>query len=151
MNTSREEQRQAQARERARVILQVQRGELTAVEGAKQLGMSRKSYYQWEQRGLAGMLSELQEQEPGRPEKESDPEREALERKIADLEQQLAVASQTAEVRAMLLAMDEVKQRRERREKGGAKKKPPHSPQSWPGPKTSKKPPASAPGGCAPP
>jgi len=36
-------------------------------EAAKELGVSRKTYYQWEQRGLDAMLKALQEKEPGRP------------------------------------------------------------------------------------
>ena len=45
------------------------------------------------------------------------------EKKIADLESRLEVAQQTAEVRAVLLAMDEARERR-------AKKKKPKSPNS---------------------
>jgi transposase len=35
------------ARQRALVILQVRSGALTAKEGAKLLGVSRKTYYEW--------------------------------------------------------------------------------------------------------
>jgi transposase len=40
------------ARERAMVILQVHGGALTAKEGAKLLGVSRKTYYEWEEKSL---------------------------------------------------------------------------------------------------
>jgi DNA-directed RNA polymerase specialized sigma24 family protein len=40
------------ARERAAIILQVRSGALTATEGAERLGISRKTYYEWEDRAL---------------------------------------------------------------------------------------------------
>jgi transposase len=74
------------AQERAAVILQVRAGKMTAKEGAKLLGISRKTYYQWEARGLEGMMEKLQEEEPGRPEKVKDPEKQQMETKIRELE-----------------------------------------------------------------
>ena len=44
------EKEQKLARERALVILQVRSGALTAKEGAKLLGVSRKTYYEWEEK-----------------------------------------------------------------------------------------------------
>jgi len=35
---------------------------MTATEAAKQLGVSRKTYYKWEQRGLEALLDGLQDQ-----------------------------------------------------------------------------------------
>ena len=81
------------------------------------LGISRKSYYQWEKRALRGMLQQLEEQAPGRPAKQTDPELRAMRKKMAGLEAQLKVASQTAQVRAILLAM------RRKQEKAEIKKK----------------------------
>ena len=43
------------ARDRAAIILQVRSGALTAVEGAERLGVSRKTYYEWEDRALQAM------------------------------------------------------------------------------------------------
>jgi transposase len=40
------------ARKRAAVIFAVRSGRITAEEGAKQLGVSRKTYYEWERRAL---------------------------------------------------------------------------------------------------
>jgi transposase len=108
---------QKAAQERARVILLVRSGQLSAKEGARQLGISRKTYYQWEKRALQGMLHELQQQPPGRPAKGKDPQVSALEKKIAELESRLEVAQQTAEVRAVLMAMDEARERRARKKK----------------------------------
>jgi len=55
------------ARERAAVILEVRSGKLTATEGAERLGVSRKTYYEWEDRALTAMAEALENQAPGRP------------------------------------------------------------------------------------
>ena len=44
---------EALARQRAALIVAVQSGQITASEAAQQLGISRKTYYQWEKRALA--------------------------------------------------------------------------------------------------
>ena len=69
---------EAQARRRAEVILKVRAGVVSASEAAKELGVSRKTYYKWEQRALAGMLEGLLERSSGRPRLPSDPEKEHL-------------------------------------------------------------------------
>jgi len=55
------------ARQRAQLIIQVRSGLMSAKEAARQLGISRKSYYKWERRGLAGMIEALGNREHGRP------------------------------------------------------------------------------------
>ena len=55
------------ARERAAIILQVRSGALTATEGAERLGISRKTYYEWEDRALQAMALALENHAPGRP------------------------------------------------------------------------------------
>ena len=51
------EQNKTLARERALVILQVRSGALTVKEGAKLLEVSRKTYYEWEEKSLKAMAS----------------------------------------------------------------------------------------------
>ena len=58
---------QALARQRAQLIMQVQNGLLSAQEAARQLGISRKTYYKWERRALAAMVEALGNRPPGRP------------------------------------------------------------------------------------
>jgi transposase len=106
------------ARLRAEVIMKVRAGQMTAKAAAALLGVSRKTYYEWEARGLGGMLENLEDQTAGRPAKTISPEEEALRAKVAKLEQELEVAKQTAEIRAVLRAM----------EQKAAKKKRPKSP-----------------------
>lgn len=95
------------ARRRAEVIVKVRSGQLSATAGAELLGVSRKTYYEWEARGLGAMLQQLEDQEPGRPPDPFSLERSLLAARIKDLEQRLAVAEQTAEIRAVLRAMEE--------------------------------------------
>jgi hypothetical protein len=104
--------RQERARELAGVILRVRSGQITATEGARMLGISRKTYYQWEKKALLGMMSQLEQQPPGRPETTTNPEMEAMRRKIARLEKELEVAEQTAEVRAILMDMRTLQEKR---------------------------------------
>ena len=105
------------ARDRASVILRVRSGQITAKEGAKLLGVSRKTYYQWEKRALQGMMEQLEAQPPGRPSTQTDPELQAMKQKIAALEAKLTVAEQTAEVRSILLAMRQNEEKRELKKK----------------------------------
>jgi transposase-like protein len=97
------------AKLRTDVILQVQRGELTATAGAAALGVSRKTFYEWQERGLAGMLAALTDQPAGRPGTPVDAEKEALVTRNRELERELEVAKQTVEVKRVLLAWQEQK------------------------------------------
>jgi transposase len=112
------------ARERAAVILEVRSGRLTATEGAERLGISRKTYYEWEDRALKAMAEALENQAPGRPPTPLDPEKEELQREVTDLKKKLLLAEQTIEVKDLLTAYDlhEAKKNRKKREKDGKKR-----------------------------
>ena len=94
------------ARERAAVILEVRSGKLTATEGAERLGISRKTYYDWEDRALQAMAEALENQAPGRPPAPLDPEKEELQGKVNELEKKLYLAEKTIEVKDLLTAYD---------------------------------------------
>jgi hypothetical protein len=94
------------ARERASIILQVRSGVLTATEGAERLGISRKTYYEWEDRALAAMAETLENHQPGRPSIPLDAEKEELQRKVWDLEKKLYLAEKTIEVKDLLSAYE---------------------------------------------
>ena len=95
-----------QARQRASLILQVQAGQLTATQAAQLLGVSRKTYYQWERRALQGMMEQLTERPPGRPQKPDDPETTALRQQLQQAEARLSAARQLAELRAILRELE---------------------------------------------
>jgi len=100
---------QALARQRAQLIMQVRSGLLTAQEAARQLGVSRKTYYKWERRALAAMVEALADREAGRPPRPIDPEKQALERQTQELEAKLEVLEQTEPIRQRLEQPDKKK------------------------------------------
>jgi len=95
------------ARERALVILQVRSGALTAKEGAKLLGVSRKTYYEWEEKSLKAMALALENHPAGRPPVPVDEEKETFRERIRELEKKLDLAEKTIEVKEMLGAYEE--------------------------------------------
>jgi transposase len=103
------DQQQAAARRRAQLILRVQSGQITAKEAAKQLGISRKTYYKWQQRALASMIHAMEEQPGGRPRQTLDPEKEALRKANRALERRARVLEQTMAIRRLLAAPDKKK------------------------------------------
>ena len=113
------------ARERAAVILEVRSGKLTATEGAQRLGVSRKTYYEWEDRALQAMSQALENHSPGRPPVPVDPEKEELQGKVQELEKKLYLAEKTIEVKDLLTAYDlhEAKKKQtKQREKDGKRR-----------------------------
>jgi transposase len=100
---------QALARQRAQLIMQVRSGVLSAQEAARQLGISRKTYYQWERRALAAMVEALGNREPGRPPRPLDPEKVALQRQTQELQAKLEVLEQTEQIRQRLEQPDKKK------------------------------------------
>ena len=74
---------QQMARERAEVIMKVRCGLMNASQAADQLGISRKTYYKWEQRALSAMLDGLTDQSPGRPSQPVDTQKQTLEKQLA--------------------------------------------------------------------
>lgn len=103
MSHSQDEER---ARQRATVVFAVRSGQLTAEEGARQLGVSRKTYYEWERRALQAMTEAMEDRAPGRPATLRDEGKEELQRQVAELQNKLFVAEKSAEVRDMLHAYE---------------------------------------------
>ncbi len=95
------------ARQRALVILQVRSGVLTAKEGAQRLGISRKTYYEWEERSLKAMALALENRPAGRPPVAVDEEKETLRERVQELEKKLYLAEKTIEVKEILGAYGE--------------------------------------------
>jgi transposase len=94
------------ARKRAEVIFAVRSGQITAEEGARRLSVSRKTYYEWENRALEAMTGALEDKASGRPAAPKDEEKERLQNEIAELKNELFVAKKTVEVRDMLHAYE---------------------------------------------
>ena len=94
------------ARKRAAVVFAVRSGQITAEEGARRLGVSRKTYYEWESRALQAMTEAMEDRAPGRPNTPRDEEKERLQEQITELQKKLFVAEKTVEVRDMLHAYE---------------------------------------------
>lgn len=101
---------QALARRRAQLIVQVQSGLLSAQEAARQLRISRKTYYKWERRALAAMVEALGNRGHGRSPLPIDPEKEALQRQSQELQAKLQVLEQTVQIRQRLEQPDKKKE-----------------------------------------
>jgi transposase len=117
------EKDQELARTRAMVILQVQGGAITATEGAKLLGVSRKTYYEWEEKSLKAMALALENRSPGRPPAPVDPEKEALRERIQELEKKLDLAEKTIEVKELLGAYEEFRHKGSKKNRSIGKKR----------------------------
>jgi transposase len=96
------------------VILQVRGGVLTVKEGARLLGVSRKTYYEWEERSLKAMALALENGSPGRPPIPVDEEKESLRERVRELEKKLYLAEKTIEVKEMLAAYDTLRTKKNR-------------------------------------
>ena len=80
---------QHSARLRAEMIMKVRCGLISAQQAAARLGVSRKTYYKWEQRGLSAMLNGITDQSPGRPVKLLDEPCQSLEKQLTEAKRQI--------------------------------------------------------------
>lgn len=91
---------------------------MTATQASQLLGVSRKTYYKWEQRGLAALLEGVQDQEGGRPETPAEQtQKAAVEKELKELQQK------NERLEQQLKLKDRVYQMRLKEEQEGAKKK----------------------------
>jgi len=85
------EQEDLKALERQRVILEVLAGRLSATQAAQELGVSRKTFYEWQDRALGAMRAALRDRPAGRPLQPVDPEKEQLQAAVETLEKERKV------------------------------------------------------------
>ncbi len=111
------------ARQRAMVILQVRSGALTAKEGARRLGISRKTYYEWEEKSLKAMTMALENRPAGRPSLPMDEEKESLRQKVQELEKKLDLAQKTIEVKELLEAYDGFREKGTKKNRSAGKRR----------------------------
>lgn len=106
--------------------MKVRSGFMTATEGAALLGVSRKTYYKWENRALEGMLKELEEKPPGRPETSEHEHYEAeLKKRIKELEKDKQLLEKQMELKDLVhqIKLDDALQRQAPARKGAKKKR----------------------------
>ncbi len=81
------------ARLRAELIMKVRCGLMTARQAAKQLGISRKTFYKWEQRGLSALLEGVTDLHPGRPPDSSYNPCQILEKQLLEAKREIGRSS----------------------------------------------------------
>jgi transposase len=102
-NSSNEAEVRAKARRRAELIMAVRTGKMTATRAAEELGVSRKTWYEWEERGLEAMVMALEDRPPGRPRAmPPDPEKVRLEDENRDLRQRLERSEAISKIRELM-------------------------------------------------
>ena len=94
--------KQQKALARLEAIIKVRAGLMSATEAAKQLGISRKAWYEWENRGLQAMAEALTDKDPGRPPREPDPEKDALIQELIEAKKQNILLQQSLEINRIL-------------------------------------------------
>lgn len=85
------EQEETKALERQRLILEVLAGRLNVTQAALELGVSRKTFYEWQNRALTAMRVALRDRPGGRPAQPVDPQREHLLATVDTLEKERLV------------------------------------------------------------
>ncbi|MFO7494827.1 MAG: leucine zipper domain-containing protein [Desulfobacterales bacterium] len=93
------------ARLRAELIMKVRCGIMTAREASTRLGVSRKTYYKWEERGLAALLDGVADQTAGRPQKVVDARQEELEHRLVAAQRQCALLEHKMALKDVLMGL----------------------------------------------
>ena len=123
MSTNNKEKK---ARLRADIIMKVRSGIMTATEGAAALGVSRKTYYKWENRALGAMLDGLADRDTGRPElPESSQDEVVLKKNLEELRKQNELLEQKMELAGMVyqFELEKAQEQNRKGKKTSAKKK----------------------------
>lgn len=103
--------RTARALRMAEMIIEVRAGKITAREAARKLGVSAKTYYKWEKRGLGGLVTALEEKEGGRPPPRKDPEKETLIGERDRYREEALIWRQRCRIRELLAERESVKKK----------------------------------------
>lgn len=90
------------AHQKLEVIMKVRSGQMTVTEAARQAGISRKTYYEWEKKALMAIMEAFAEKPPGRKEKKQDPEKEALKKELESVKKEKILLENTMRIRELL-------------------------------------------------
>ena len=93
------------ARLRAELIMKVRCGLMTAQQAAEHLGVSRKTYYKWEARGLAALLGSLEDQPSGRPAQPVDVQQQSLQKQLEQAHRENAILQHKMALKDLLTAL----------------------------------------------
>ena len=91
---------------RAEAVIKVRCGMISAKDVCRELGISRKTYYKWEDRILGAMLESARDKKPGRPgHPESELRKVESERKIAELTKENEFLQKKIELKNLALEL----------------------------------------------
>jgi len=113
------------ARQRADIIMKVRSGIMTATQGAAALGVSRKTYYKWENRALGAMLDGLENRDTGRPELPEFSQDEVTLKKLEELQKQNELLEKKMELAGIVyrFELEKAKEQNRKGKKASTKKK----------------------------
>jgi transposase-like protein len=89
-------------REKMQLVMRVETVQVKAADAARQMGVSRKTFYQWRNRALSAMAAALTPRLAGRRAKSTDPQTEHLLGQNAELQRENLQLQQTLRVRELL-------------------------------------------------
>jgi len=88
---------------RLAAILAVINGGKSATQAAAELGVSRQTFYEWQNRALTALQEAMQARPPGRPaQPPCDPEKARLERENRELQRQVKIMEDAILIRDLL-------------------------------------------------
>jgi transposase len=87
------------AQKRLQVILDHLAGLINATEASAELGISRKTFYEWLERAQEAMFRALTDKPTGRPPEPVDPEKVELQEKVSTLEKERTVLESRLRIR----------------------------------------------------
>lgn len=90
------------ATQRTQLLLDVLAGKITATQAAETLGISRKSWHEWQARGLEALTGAMEDRPTGRPAEPVDPEKERLQKELLAKEAEIAKLAQTNHILRLL-------------------------------------------------
>jgi len=73
---------EAQTQFRMQLLLEVLNGRITGVQAAQRLGVSRKTWSEWQARGTQALCLALSDRPMGRPVRPRDPEKDGMRREL---------------------------------------------------------------------
>ena len=106
------EQTDPKVEKRLKVIVEHLAGRITATQAALELGVSRKTFYEWLDRARDAMFLALQDRPSGRPEKPVDPEKEGLLKEMGEMEKEREVLENRLRIQEVIRQTFEVMQSR---------------------------------------
>ena len=87
---------------RAQLLLEVMAGKITATRAAARLGVSRKTWHDWQNRGLEALTGAMQDHPTGRPPQPVDEEKERLRQELRAKEAENAELAQSLRILRLL-------------------------------------------------